>query len=62
MAVTDDTSQLPMSWSNESAEMNTAQVPTRATKQHETHHTNKKKEARSEFKKVFERIHKQHKT
>ena len=32
--------------------------PTRATRQHKTHHTNKKNEARSEFKKVFERIRK----
>jgi hypothetical protein len=32
--------------------------PTRATRQHKTHHTNKKNKARSEFKKVFERIRK----
>ena len=32
--------------------------PTRATKQHKTHHTNKKIEARSEFKKVLGRIRK----
>jgi hypothetical protein len=49
--VTDDTSQLPMSWSNKFAEANTVTGPTHATKQHKTHHTNKKNEARSEFKK-----------
>ena len=32
--------------------------PTRATRQHKIHHTNKKNEARSEDKKVFERIRK----
>jgi hypothetical protein len=57
MLVTDDTSQLPMSWSNACASLNTAQVPHAPQATPNPPHQ-QKNEARSEFKKVFQRIRK----